>query len=87
MGVRYEVVIERKALKSLQNIPAKDRTRIETRIEALADDPRPTNATPLVGTSGWRIRQGDYRIVYEIADTIQIVSVIKIEHRRSVYRR
>lgn len=56
------------------------------RIQALADDPRPVGAEKLSGQERYRIRQGDYRILYEIEDQILRIMVVKIGHRRDVYR-
>jgi mRNA interferase RelE/StbE len=61
--------------------------RLRPRIDALADNPRPSGAKKLKGRSEmWRIRAGDYRIVYEIRDRILVVLVVRIAHRREVYR-
>ncbi len=60
--------------------------RLGARIDALADDPRPPSATKLVGSEYWRVRVGDYRVVYDIHDDELIVLVVRIAHRREVYR-
>ena len=64
----------------------KDRQRIVRRIEALADDPRPHGCEKLSGYDRYRLRQGRYRIVYEVRDDVVLVVVVKIGHRRDVYR-
>lgn len=85
----YRVVIRRTAAKELEGIAGKrDRERIVRRIQALADDPRPMGAEKLAGRGDkYRIRQGDYRILYEIEDNVLIVTVVKIGDRKDVYRR
>ena len=60
--------------------------RIDAAILALAETPRPPGCTKLTNQEAWRIRVGDYRIVYEIRDTALVVTVIEIGHRREVYR-
>ena len=85
----YSVVIKRSAAKELESIAGKkDRQRIVARIAALADDPRPPGAEKLSATSDkYRIRQGNFRIVYEIRDEVLVVTIIKIGDRKDVYRR
>lgn len=83
----YAVEIESSAAKSLMSINRADQTRIARRIKALGEEPRPAGAQKLGGGSGWRIRVGDYRVVYLIEDTIRVVTVTRVAHRRSVHRR
>lgn len=83
----YSLEIKRSAAKELAALPKQDRTRIITRIHALAHEPRPPGSEKLSGQERYRIRQGDYRILYEIHDAVLIVMVVKIAHRRDVYRR
>lgn len=83
----YSVLITRTAAKELEAVPVTDRKRIVSRIRALADDPRPARAEKLSGEDKYRVRQGHYRILYEISDDVLIVTVVKIGHRREVYRR
>lgn len=68
-------------------MPTKDRQRIATRIGSLAENPRPIGVEKLSGDDKYRIRQGNYRILYEIIDTDLIVTVVRIGDRREVYRR
>lgn len=84
----YSLRIKKSAAKELEGIPGKkDRQRLADRIRALADNPRPSGCEKLSGTKDkYRIRQGDYRILYEIEDDVLIVYVIKIGHRKDVYR-
>ena len=67
-------------------MPAKDRRRITTKIQALAGNPRPAGCEKLSGHDKYRIRQGNYRILYTIEDDVRVVTVIKIGDRRDVYR-
>jgi mRNA interferase RelE/StbE len=83
----YELLIERKAQKQLANIPEPDRVRIVTAVRALADDPRPHGVKKLSGRDAWRIRVGDYRVIYEINDIALVVLVVAIGHRRNIYGR
>jgi mRNA interferase RelE/StbE len=83
----YSIQLTRSAAKELERIPLKDRRRIVDRITALADDPRPAGSERLSGDDKYRIRQGDYRILYEIVDYELIVAVVRVGHRREVYRR
>ncbi len=76
------------AARELEELPARFRAQVARRIAALADAPRPPNATTLQGQHGYyRIRSGDYRIIYMIEDDVLVVLVVKIGHRREVYRR
>jgi mRNA interferase RelE/StbE len=85
---RYSVRIKRSARKELESIDTKtDRRRIIRRIESLAENPRPPGALKLSGLERYRIRQGRYRILYAIEDTVLIVHVIKIGDRKNVYRK
>ncbi len=83
----YQVVVERSAEKDLKRLSPETRSRVATALRALATNPRPTGSRKLVGTKhDWRVRVGDYRIIYEIADVIRVVRVQRIRHRREVYR-
>ncbi|HEY7671784.1 MAG TPA: type II toxin-antitoxin system RelE/ParE family toxin [Gammaproteobacteria bacterium] len=82
----YEVVVKRSVAKDLRAFPKQDVKRVLARIRALAEDPRPPGCEKLSGRDRYRVRQGVYRIVYEIADAQLIVLVVKIGHRRDVYR-
>lgn len=83
----YKLVIKRSAAKDLRAIPKQDVARILRRIEALREDPRPAGSEKLSGQERYRVRQGIYRIVYEITDAQLIVTVVKVAHRKQVYRR
>ncbi len=84
----YRVLILRPALSELEAVNRKqDRRRIVRRISSLADDPRPRGCEKLSSTlNRYRIRQGDFRIVYAIDDVRTTVTVVRIGHRREVYR-
>jgi len=82
----YRVVIERNAEKDLDRLSAVVRRRVIFAIRDLGAEPRPPGCRKLVGgKSDWRIRVGDYRVLYEIADSIRVVSVYRVRHRREVY--
>jgi mRNA interferase RelE/StbE len=82
----YQVALATSAEKELHRLTAKIVGRIVPRIEGLATVPRPTGCKKLKGgDKQWRIRVGDYRIVYEIDDTAKTVDVTRIAHRREVY--
>jgi mRNA interferase RelE/StbE len=84
----YAVFIKASALKALARLPKADQARLRARIDALAIAPRPRGVVKLAGDGNlYRIRAGDYRIIYEIRDDVLRVLVISIGHRREVYRR
>ncbi len=80
----YSVRIKRSAAKELEAIPLKDRRRIIKRIEGLASEPRPPGCERLSGEEKYRLRQGDFRILYQIIDQELIVTVVKVGNRRDV---
>jgi len=83
----YSVFIKPSALKELEGTPRRDRQRLAQRIRTLSADPRPSGCEKLSGEEKYRIRQGNYRVVYAIDDDQRLVIVVKIGHRREVYRR
>ena len=83
----FSIVITRSAAKELESVPPKDRQRIVARIQALAHDPRPAGVEKLSGAEQYRLRQGNYRILYLIEDGELVVTVVRVGHRREVYRR
>lgn len=85
----YKVVVSQEALNEIESIDRRnDRTRIIERIRKLAENPRPQGSKKLKGPfERYRLRQGDYRILYEIRDEILIVTVVYVGHRKDVYRR
>jgi len=83
---RYSLLFKKLVTKDLSSLPKKDVQRILKRIESLADDPRPAGCEKLVDREIYRIRQGCYRILYEIQDDVVIVLVVKVGARDRVYR-
>lgn len=84
----YRIEIAPRALRQLRKLDAPARRRIQAVIELLAVEPRPNAAAKLVGGDGaWRVRTGDYRVVYEIHDDVLLVLVVAIGHRREIYDR
>ena len=82
----YSVVYRQSAERELRRIPREDILRIARRIEALGENPRPPGVMRLSGADGYRIRQGDWRVVYLVDDDAKRVDIVKIGHRREVYR-
>lgn len=82
----YEIFFKESVWRELKKIPKSDLNRIITRIEKLGGDPRPMGCEKLTGHKLCRVRQGNYRIVYSIQDYELTVWVIKVGHRKSVYR-
>jgi mRNA interferase RelE/StbE len=82
----YKLLIKPSAVKELEAIPREDRRRTIRRIESLATDPWPPSCEKLSGEDKYRVRQGDYRIIYLVSDESREVIVFKIGHRREVYR-
>ena len=85
----YSLAIKKSAARDLETVPGKkDRQRIVARIERLAENPRPPGVEKLSGTADkYRVRQGDYRVVYELDEKAGSVLIVKIGHRKDVYRR
>ncbi len=82
----YKVLIKRSAVREIAAVPLKDRRRIVSRIEALGLDPRPAGVEKLSGDDKYRVRQGRYRILYQIQDRELVITVVKVGDRRDVYR-
>jgi mRNA interferase RelE/StbE len=83
----FKVLIKPSAAKELEDIDGKpDRRRVAQRIQDLATDPRPPGCEKLSGDDKYRVRQGDYRIVYAVDDEKSVVTVVKVGHRKEVYR-
>jgi mRNA interferase RelE/StbE len=84
----YEVYLERSAENDLKRLPASTFQRILPQIKALAENPRPPGCHKISGSkSDWRIRIGDYRVIYEIDEKTKAVRIMRVRHRREVYRR
>jgi mRNA interferase RelE/StbE len=83
----YDLLIKTSAERDMRKLSADLFQRVNTKILTLRDDPRPAGAQKLAGgLEGWRIRVGDYRILYQIDDTAQTVTIVRVKHRRDVYR-
>ena len=82
----YQIQVLRRAQKALARLPKQDYERVRDAIAALADDPRPGGCKKLTGREGWRIRVGPYRVIYEVADIVRIVTILDVGNRRDVYR-
>lgn len=84
----YKVTIKKSAARAIAKLPRNVVNRLLPPLKKLADDPRPPGAKKLQGeTDLWRIRIGNYRVVYSIEDTILIVDVIQVAHRKDIYRK
>ena len=87
MGGRYQVEITPPADKQIRKLPGKIQGRLIPCLASLADDPRPHGSEKLAGHDGrYRIRVGDYRVVYDIIDDRLVVLVVRVKHRRDAYR-
>ena len=84
--MNYEVFIEKAAQRSLARVPQPYQERMIAAIVRLSDEPRPAGAKKLAGREAWRIRIGDFRIIYEIDDEIRKVLVVSAGNRRDIYR-
>lgn len=83
---RYELRLKKSVAKDLAPLPKKDVQRIVDAINSLADNPRPPQSLKLSGAEKYRLRCGTYRVLYEIQDEVLIVCVVKVGHRKDVYR-
>jgi len=84
---KYRILIKPSAVKEIENIPLKkDRRRVAERISKLAENPRPPGCEKLSGQDKYRVRQGRYRIVYSIEEQDLVVYVVKVGHRKDIYR-
>lgn len=84
---KYRILIKASAAKEIENIRTqKDRRRVVRRIQGLADDPRPSGSQKLSGQNRYRVRQGNFRIIYSIEDDKLIVHIVKVGDRKNVYR-
>jgi mRNA interferase RelE/StbE len=83
----YKIEVAKKVRKNFQNIPKNDALRILQAIEHLAEDPRPAGAKKLKGEELYRIRIGVYRVIYEILEDTLIITVVKVGHRKDIYKK
>jgi mRNA interferase RelE/StbE len=84
---KYRLTFKKSVAKDLRALPTKDIARILKRIRSLADEPRPLGCEKLSGQERHRVRQGAYRIIYEINDDELVVIVVKVGHRGGIYRK
>lgn len=82
----YKLLIKPSAAKEIHSLPVGDHKRVVARIRGLADDPRPSGTERLSGDEKYRVRQGDYRVLYSIDDAAKTLVIVKVGHRRDVYR-
>jgi len=82
----YKVELRRRAQRTLDRLPQTDFEAVLEAVKQLAQTPRPRGMEKVKATGLWRIRQGDYRIIYSIDDSQQLVTVVRIGHRREIYR-
>lgn len=83
---KYKIEFKKSAAKELYSIPKNDLKRILFRIEMLADNPRPDGCVKLTGREEYRVRQGRYRILYTIEDDRLVIYIVKIAHRKNIYK-
>ncbi|HTY61764.1 MAG TPA: type II toxin-antitoxin system mRNA interferase toxin, RelE/StbE family [Acidobacteriota bacterium] len=84
---KYRIAFRKSVALDLRPIPNRDLRKILAVIESLSEEPRPSGIEKLSGQDRYRIRQGNYRIIYEISDKEVVVVVVKVGHRKDVYRR
>jgi mRNA interferase RelE/StbE len=86
MPESYRLFFTRSAKRELESLPRHTIALIKRRLDALLLQPRPPGCQKLTGQEGYRVRQGDYRILYEVDDSQRTITIVKIRHRREVYR-
>ena len=82
----YRIVIKKSAAKEIEKIEKKDRIRIVEKIRSLVSDPHPAGSKKLSARDKYRIRQGNYRILYQIRNEELVIHVVKVGHRRDIYK-
>ena len=82
----YRVEVTRSAVKALRRVNPADTARLRGAIAMLAEDPRPPASRPLRGRDGWRLRVGEYRVLYTIRDDVLLIVVVAVAHMSSAYR-
>ena len=83
---KYQVTVLPSAQKEITKLPRPAQSRILKALVLLADNPRPIGCKKLVGSDSWRFRVGEYRIVYSIEDDVLLIEVVRVAHRKEVYR-
>ena len=84
---RYKIELRPAAARALRKLDPQVARRIRAAIALLAEDPRPPASRPLRGRPAWRVRVGDYRIIYTIEDDVLLIVVVTLGHRRDIYER
>jgi len=84
--MKYQVILPKSVQKELDRLPDDVARRIVVRLTGLETNPRPADVKKLKGRDAWRIRVGDYRVIYEIHDRVLQIIVITVGHRREIYR-
>ena len=82
----YKIEIKKSAAKELRKIPSTALAKIVAKIQSLSSNPRPFGSKKLVGQDRYRVRQGDYRILYTIEDDVLVITVVKVANRKESYR-
>ena len=82
---KYKIEIKRSAVKEIKKLPSKDVGKILAKISSLIENPRPKGCAKLSADEKYRIRVGDYRILYEVKDNLLVIFVVKVAHRKDVY--
>jgi mRNA interferase RelE/StbE len=82
----YSIQFEKRAVRELQKLQKSDQRRLVKAIDALSTDPRPHGSKKLRNTAAYRIRVGDYRVIYELEDGLLTIFIIKLGNRRDVYK-
>jgi mRNA interferase RelE/StbE len=83
---KYKITFKKSVVKDFRNIPQQDVQRILKRIDLLAENPRAEGCIKLTGQESYRVRQGLYRIVYEVRDDVLVINVVKVGHRFAIYK-
>lgn len=87
MATPYDIVVKQSVLKDIRRIPQSILGKLKEKIAALAHEPFPPGAEPIQGYGHhYRIRLGNYRIIYQVATTIRIITIVKVGHRKDVYK-
>ncbi|MGO8680060.1 MAG: type II toxin-antitoxin system RelE family toxin [Limisphaerales bacterium] len=84
--MKYQVILPKSVQKEMDHLPDEIANRILARLAGLETNPRPADVKKLKGRDAWRIRVGDYRVIYEIHDRVLQIIIVTIGHRREVYR-
>jgi mRNA interferase RelE/StbE len=82
----YRIEVKRSAAKEIGDLPKQDCSRVVARLQTLGDEPRPHGCEKLTGDDKYRVRQGNYRILYEIDDDSRVVTIVKVGNRKEIYR-